>query len=112
METKYNRIGEVLDQKGMTAYWLAGVLNVSNAAVSQWVNQQRQPPLAVLFEVARALNVEAKTLLVSVSEVERQEPRRFQEIKDLAKKPKRGRGRISKNLMKQYLIDLINAKIG
>lgn len=82
MDIKYNKIGEALEKKKKTGYWLARVLDVSDSVVNRWVHQKRQPSLQVLHEIATALKVDVKTLLVKTEEVREQLPERFAEIED------------------------------
>jgi transcriptional regulator with XRE-family HTH domain len=61
---RYNRIKAVLAEKGKTSKWLAEQVGRSKATVSRWCSNQVQPPLDVLFQIAEALDVDVRTLLV------------------------------------------------
>ena len=60
----YNRIGEVLEEKGKTQAWLAGELEVEYRTVNRYVNNHRQPSLEMIYEIAKVLKVSAKELLL------------------------------------------------
>lgn len=97
METmKYsscNRISEALAKKRKTAYWLSKVTGYSTSQISRWVANQKQPSLCQLFEIAAALKVEAKTLILPNQKVFEGEMRpRIEEIRDAvaAYRPSRG----------------------
>lgn len=67
MEDKvYNRIKAVLAEQRKTNMWLADKLDMSPNTVSKWCTNQMQPTIETLFRIAKALNVEAKDLLVSL----------------------------------------------
>jgi transcriptional regulator with XRE-family HTH domain len=61
---RYNRIKAVLADKQKTSKWLAEQVGRSRATVSRWCSNQMQPPLEVLYEVADALEVDVRELLV------------------------------------------------
>lgn len=61
----YNRIKAVLAEEGKTNLWLADKLGMSPNTVSKWCTNQMQPTVETLFRIARALNVEARDLLVT-----------------------------------------------
>jgi transcriptional regulator with XRE-family HTH domain len=60
---KLNVIGAVLKQHNKTQAWVAERLDVNVATVNRWANNQAQPSLENLFEVARHLKISAKDLL-------------------------------------------------
>lgn len=62
-EIKYNRIKEVLDEKGIKQTWLAERLGKTYRSVNLYVSNQVQPPISVLFDVARLLNVAPSELI-------------------------------------------------
>ena len=66
---KYNRIKVVLAEKHTTNRELADKLGVKPQTVSNWCTNSKQPPIHQLFEIARALGVEAKDLLSQVKDV-------------------------------------------
>ena len=61
---RYNRIKAVLADKQKTSKWLADEVGRSKATVSRWCSNQVQPPLEVLYQVAEALDVDVRELLV------------------------------------------------
>ena len=61
----YNRIKAVLAEKGKTNLWLAEELNVDSTTVSKWCTNDSQPAIHTLFEIAKALEVDVRQLLVS-----------------------------------------------
>ncbi|HIP49633.1 MAG TPA: XRE family transcriptional regulator [Lutibacter sp.] len=58
-----NRIKEVLEQKGIKQIWLAEQLGKSYNMVNSYAKNRRQPSLETLFEIAKILNVEVKSLI-------------------------------------------------
>jgi putative transcriptional regulator len=60
----FNRIKAVLAEQGKTNNWLAETLNVNRTSVSKWCTNKMQPTIETLFEIAEALDVEARDLLV------------------------------------------------
>jgi putative transcriptional regulator len=60
----FNRIKAVLAEERKTNMWLAEKLDMSPNTVSKWCTNQMQPTIETLFRIARALNVEARELLV------------------------------------------------
>lgn len=65
MDNKYNRIKEVLAEKGIKQKWLAEKLGKSFCIVNAYVCNRRQPSLELLFEIANILEVEPQKLLIS-----------------------------------------------
>jgi putative transcriptional regulator len=63
-EKVFNRIKAVLAEKGKTNNWLAEALQVNRTSVSKWCTNKMQPTVETLFEIAEALDVEARELLV------------------------------------------------
>lgn len=63
-EKPINRIKAVLAEKGTTNKWLAATLNKNINTVSRWCTNEIQPPLETLVEVAEALEVDVRELLV------------------------------------------------
>ncbi|MDE6009632.1 MAG: helix-turn-helix transcriptional regulator [Muribaculaceae bacterium] len=63
METSYNRIKEVLAERGIKQTWLAEKLGKTQRTVNMYVNNDVQPPIPVLYEIARILKVEVSELL-------------------------------------------------
>jgi putative transcriptional regulator len=60
---KFNRIQEVLDEKGKTQSWLAGELEVEFRTINRYVNNHRQPSLETLFNIAKLLKVSPRELI-------------------------------------------------
>ena len=58
-----NRIKEVLEKKGIKQTWLAEKLGKSYNMVNGYVQNRQQPRLEILFEIARILEVEVKSLI-------------------------------------------------
>jgi putative transcriptional regulator len=61
--SKMNRIKEVLEKKGIKQKWLAEELGKSYNMVNSYAQNRRQPSLETLFEIAKILNVEVKSLI-------------------------------------------------
>ena len=64
-ELKLNRIKVVMAEKDKTGLWLSEQIGKSNTTVSKYLNQRVQPDLKTLNEIANALDVDVKELLVS-----------------------------------------------
>ncbi len=58
-----NRIKEVMDEKGIKQTWLSEKLGKSYSQVNGYVKNRYQPRLEVLFEIARILQVDVKSLI-------------------------------------------------
>jgi putative transcriptional regulator len=61
----YNRLKIVLVEQGRTNKWLAAKLGKTPTTVSRWCTNDMQPPIETLFEIAHALNVDSRELIVS-----------------------------------------------
>lgn len=61
----YNRIKSALAENGKTNKDLADALRIAPETVSSWCTNSAQPSIKKLFDVAKFLNVEVGTLLVS-----------------------------------------------
>ena len=61
----YNRIKAVIAETGRTSLWLSKELGVSPITVSKWCRNEMQPTVGNLFEIAKALDVDVRLLLVS-----------------------------------------------
>lgn len=70
METSYNRIKEVLAERGIKQTWLAEKLGKTQRTVNMYVNNDVQPPIPVLYEIARILKVEVSELLNSSEQIQ------------------------------------------
>ena len=64
-EPKLNRIKVVMAEKDKTGLWLSEQIGKSNTTVSKYLNQRVKPDLKTLNEIANALDVDVKDLLVS-----------------------------------------------
>lgn len=67
MSTKkpINRIRVVLAEQDRTNKWLAERVGKSRTTVSRWCTNEMQPSLETLREIAEALGVDIRELLVS-----------------------------------------------
>ncbi|MFT4073186.1 MAG: helix-turn-helix transcriptional regulator [Dysgonamonadaceae bacterium] len=63
-----NRLKVVLVEQKRTGKWLAETLGKNEATVSRWCTNETQPSLDTLWEIANALNVDIKELLISTKE--------------------------------------------
>lgn len=60
-----NRIKEVLEERGIKQVWLAEKLDKSFNSINNYVQNRRQPPLEVLFQIAIVLDIDIKELIKS-----------------------------------------------
>ena len=60
-----NRIKQVLKEQGRTQTWLSEKINKSYVIVTNYCNNNSQPSLPMLVDIAAALDVDIKDLLVS-----------------------------------------------
>lgn len=60
-----NRIKAVLAEAGKTNNWLAETLGKNRTTVSKWCTNQMQPTVETLYEIAEALDIDVRELLVS-----------------------------------------------
>ncbi len=60
---KFNRINEVLEEKGIKKTWLAEKLGKSYRQLMAYTSNEQQPSFAVLYQIAGLLNVNYKELL-------------------------------------------------
>ena len=65
---RINRIKELLVIKNKSQKWLAEEIGKSRVVVSRYCNNASQPPLDVLKDIANALDVDIKDLLVSTKQ--------------------------------------------
>lgn len=63
-----NRIKEVLREQGRTQTWLADQIDKSYVVVTNYCNNKAQPSVPVLREIAKALDVDVRELLVGTKE--------------------------------------------
>ena len=61
----FNRIKAVLAEKGKTNNWLADELVMNRTTISKWCRNDMQPRVETLFQIAKALDVDVRKLLVS-----------------------------------------------
>jgi putative transcriptional regulator len=61
----YNRIKAVLAERGKTNLWLSEKLEKNKTTISKWCTNEMQPTMESLFEIAEALDVDVRSLLVS-----------------------------------------------
>jgi putative transcriptional regulator len=61
----FNRIKAVLAEQTKTNLWLAEQIEKNKATISKWCTNESQPSVETLFQIAEALNVDVKDLLVS-----------------------------------------------
>jgi putative transcriptional regulator len=61
---KYNRIQDVLEEKGIKQIWLAQKLSKGKGTVSRWCRNDHQPSIDVFFQIAALLNVPVCSLFV------------------------------------------------
>jgi transcriptional regulator with XRE-family HTH domain len=59
----YNRIREVLAEKGVSQAQLADLLDVRFATVNRFCNGHREPTLDMLYRIAKVLKVSARELI-------------------------------------------------
>lgn len=60
-----NRIKLVLNQQGRTQRWLAEQIGKSYVIVTNYCNNNAQPSLEVLWDIAEILDVDVRNLLIS-----------------------------------------------
>jgi transcriptional regulator with XRE-family HTH domain len=66
--TKYNfmnRIGELLNERGLKQKWLAEQIEMSNVMVNLYVRNKRQPRLETLIKISKTIGVEIEQLIVT-----------------------------------------------
>jgi DNA-binding XRE family transcriptional regulator len=59
-----NRLKFVLAKRHRTAKWLAGAVGRNEAAVSRWCTNSYQPPMEMMYKIAKLLDVDVKDLLL------------------------------------------------
>lgn len=60
---KYQRIGDILQEKGITKRWLAKKVRRTEQTIGSICNGKTNPPLPLLFAIAKALEVSPCELL-------------------------------------------------
>jgi hypothetical protein len=63
-----NRIKIMLVEKQRTSRWLAEQLGKSENTVSKWCSNKVQPSLENLYEIAKLLDIEVRSLICSSKE--------------------------------------------
>lgn len=63
-----NRIRVALAEKGVTNKWLSEKLSKNQTTVSRWCNNDMQPSLETLVEIATVLRIDVRNLLHSTLE--------------------------------------------
>ena len=58
-----NRIRVVLAELNVKNKWLADKLNKNQSTISLWCNNERQPSLETLTEIASVLNIDVRELI-------------------------------------------------
>jgi putative transcriptional regulator len=61
----YNRIKSAFAEHNKTNKDAAKALGVTEQTVSRWCTNEAQPPIQKLYEIAKFLKVDIRTLLVS-----------------------------------------------
>ncbi len=64
-----NRIKEVLKEQGRTQTWLAEKIDKSYVVVTNYCNNNTQPTIPTLREIAKVLDVDVKELLTSTKKI-------------------------------------------
>jgi putative transcriptional regulator len=62
---RFNRIKEILEEQQKSQTWLAEQLDLDFQTVTRYVNNNRQPTVERLFEIAGVLRVNPKELINS-----------------------------------------------
>ncbi len=62
-KNEINRIRVVLAEKGLTNKWLAERMKKNPTTVSRWCNNDMQPSLETLLDIAGVLGIDIKDLL-------------------------------------------------
>lgn len=60
---KINRLGEILEEKGIYNREIAKLLNKSDQTISRWIHNHRQPSVTDLYEIAEYLKIDIRSLL-------------------------------------------------
>mgnify|MGYP006116551233 FL=1 len=61
----YNRIKAVLAEQNKTSSWLAKQIDKNPNTISKWCRNDMQPRIENLFQVAKALDINVRELLIS-----------------------------------------------
>ena len=60
-----NRLKAVLAEQQRTSKWLAASVGRNEATVSRWCTNSCQPPMEMVYKIAKFLDVDVKDLLLS-----------------------------------------------
>lgn len=63
MNKEINRIRVVLSELKVKNKWLADKMGKNPTTISLWCNNERQPSLETLVEIANVLDVDVRTLI-------------------------------------------------
>jgi DNA-binding XRE family transcriptional regulator len=63
-----NRLKAVLAEQQRTGKWLAKVVERNEATVSRWCTNSCQPPMEMIYKIAKLLDVDVKDLLNSIND--------------------------------------------
>jgi len=58
-----NKIKEILEAQGRTQTWLAKQIEKSYVVVTNYCNNNKQPSIPLLYEIAKTLDVDVRELL-------------------------------------------------
>ncbi|MES2379464.1 MAG: helix-turn-helix transcriptional regulator [Bacteroidota bacterium] len=67
-EIKMNRIKDVLQEQGRTQTWLAEKIDKSYVVVTNYCNNNSQPSIPVLRQIAKELDIDVRELLIPTKE--------------------------------------------
>jgi DNA-binding XRE family transcriptional regulator len=60
-----NRLKAILAEQHRTGKWLAEAVERNEATISRWCTNSCQPPMEMMYKIAKLLDVDVKDLLVS-----------------------------------------------
>ena len=67
MIKQMNRLKAVLADRQRTGKWLAEKVERNEATVSRWCTNSCQPPMEMMYKIAKLLDVDVKDLLNSIN---------------------------------------------
>jgi len=106
----FNRIKEVLDEKGIPYYLLAIAMNKTEGTITSWCNNIHQPSAADFRRIADFLNVNQQDLIVDLPPDENNDLELMltahKQYLELQGSPYKG------TKFRQDFVDFINAAIG
>jgi DNA-binding XRE family transcriptional regulator len=70
MMKQMNRLKAVLAEQQRTSKWLAETVGRNEATVSRWCTNSCQPPMEMMYKIAKLLDVDIKDLLFSTKKEE------------------------------------------